>query len=217
MYSPWPTPSAKTQSGLLVLSVLLFSLLTIPATGEPSILARSPFLPPDFQPPSERPKPKRPQPGQQTTFEFRGVYQLSGEYRFLVAESRSGEGDWVALNSASDSLEVRNYDPEAQILTIFANNKEEQLELAQLNPETNPMPVAGLEKPRNTNQNNQKNTPRRRVIRPTERKPDVSKEVLESKPTTPAWLKKLRERAAQRREAARKAREQAQQQQNPQN
>jgi hypothetical protein len=214
---------------LLVLTGLLF-LTPQPApaqsSGGPSILARSPFLPPDFQPPGERPQPSRPQPGQQTSFEFRGVYQLGGEYRFLVAESRSGEGDWVALNSASDSLEVRDYDPEAQVLTIFANNKEEQLELAQLNPDTKPMPVQGQTtsqpaRARADTQQANTNQPRRRVIRPTSRsnpQPEAGNNNQDqAKAPTPAWLQKLRERAAQRREAARKAREQLQQEQNQQN
>lgn len=188
----------------------------------PSILDRSPFLPPDFQPPSQRTQPRRPQPAEQNSYEFRGVYQLAGEYRFLIAEARSREGDWVSLQRPGDNYQIKHYDPQTQVLTILANNKEEQLELAQLNPDTKPIPVQGQStaaapsRPSSAQPADSGNTsPRRRVIRPTSRTSSnttndsaTPDNTGQAKPATPAWLQQLRERAAQRREAARKAREQ---------
>lgn len=222
---------SRTAGSLLCACLILspLALVAQPADTnrgtQPSILDRSPFLPPDFQPPSQRSQQRRPKPAEQTSYEFRGVYQLAGEYRFLIAEARAKEGDWVSLQRPGD-YQIKHYDPQTQVLTILANNEEEQLELARLNPDSKPMPVEGQSSAEDNRRqasaqpaDSSNSSPRRRVIRPTSRSSssgnsddsddaNASGNSNQTQPPTPAWLQQLRERAAQRREAAREAREQ---------
>ena len=167
----------------------------------PSILDRSPFLPPGFEPPrsSTQRRTKKPQP--RKNYEFRGVYQLAGEYHFLVSEARSRDGDWVSLrnNKPDLDIEVRDYDPRTQKLTVFANNKVEELTLASVEANPTPMPVTGQPKAESAS-SQKKDKPTRRTIRPTRRSSSSTSDG--SPPPPPAWLQKLRERAAERRAAA---------------
>lgn len=173
-----------------------------PSRGAPSILDRSPFLPPGFEPPQSSTQRRANQPQQRKNYEFRGVYQLAGEYHFLVSEARSRDGDWVNLGNTKQEVdfEVRDYDPQTQTLTLFANNKVEELTLASVEANPTPMPVTGQPNVSTKPKQDGDKKPVRRTIRPTRRTQSGSNDG--SPPPPPAWLQKLRERAAERRAAA---------------
>ena len=173
-----------------------------PTEGAPSILDRSPFLPPGFEPPRSSTQRRTNQPQQRKNYEFRGVYQLAGEYHFLVSEARSRDGDWVSLRNTKPEVdfEIRDYDPQTQTLTLFANNKTEELTLASVEANPTPMPVTGQPKVSTQPKQGSDKKPVRRTIRPTRRTQSGNSDG--SPPPPPAWLQKLRERAAERRAAA---------------
>jgi hypothetical protein len=188
-----------------------FGISTLPAqevlggSMEPSILERSPFIPPDFTPPGGARAAAAAQ-GSVGGYEFRGVYQIGGEYRFLVSEPRSRKGSWVQLGKAYDGYEVRKFDPGSDTLTLFFNNSEQQLQLAELDANPTPMPVSGQIKAA-TQPAQTPATPARRTIRPATRETTPSDAVTQPGSTPPpAWLKKLREEAAARRSQAMQSR-----------
>lgn len=174
-----------------------------PAPTAPTILARSPFIPPDWTPPQAN-RAKRVQSQSAPGYEFRGVYQIGGEYRFLVSEARSRSGKWVEKGKAYEGYEVRDYDPQTETLTLFFNDKEADIQLAEVEANPTPMPVSGQATVRSA-ANGRDNKPRtaRRTIRPASRtgSTDTSREKTAA-PPPPAWLQKLREEAAKRRAAA---------------
>ncbi|MFO7726133.1 MAG: hypothetical protein R6V45_11350 [Oceanipulchritudo sp.] len=166
-------------------------------SGGPSILERSPFLPPDWSPPTQsRPQNRRQE--EASAYEFRGVYMLSGEYRFLVSEQRSRSGKWVQAGQAYDGYEVRDYDPQSETLTLYFNDKEHPIQLASLDANPTPMPVSG-QSTRAKADGDESDRPVRRTIRPASR--SSSREGGKA-PPPPEWLQKLREEAAKRREQA---------------
>ena len=63
-------------------------------SGAPSIVAKSPFLPPGFQPPGTGGSPAA-STGPAPQFEFRGVYKLDGVYFFNLYNTRERRGSWV--------------------------------------------------------------------------------------------------------------------------
>ena len=171
--------------------------------AEPTMLQRSPFLPPGFNPPqSGRSTPQARQSA--AGYEFRGVYQLGEEYRFLVSEPRSRSGSWVQVGKSYDGYEVRGYDPETETLTLFFNNSLERLQLAEVDANPTPMPVSGqIQRAGSNNPNEQAApTPIRRTIRPASRTTEPGAEGSRTTPPPPAWLEKLREEAAARRNQA---------------
>ena len=163
----------------------------------PSILERSPFLPPDWSPPTQsRPQNRRQEAA--SAYEFRGVYMLSGEYRFLVSEPRSRSGKWVQAGKSYEGYEVRDYDPQSETLTLYFNNEEHPIQLASLEANPTPMPVSG-QSTRAKAAGNKSDRPVRRTIRPATR---TSSREGGKAPPPPPWLQKLREEAAKRREQA---------------
>jgi len=165
----------------------------------PTILNRSPFIPPDWEPPQSN-RPKAVPKNSNTGYEFRGVYQLGNEYRFLVSTPRTHHGKWVSIDSEYDDYEVRGYDPSSETLTLFYNSKEEQLQLAKMDANPTPMAVSGQTR-KATVKNTDGPRPTRRTIRPTSRA-NSNPGSGSSAPPPPAWLKKLREEAAERRSQA---------------
>lgn len=167
------------------------------SSARPSILERSPFLPPDWSPPTQsRPQNRRQEAA--SAYEFRGVYMLSGEYRFLVSEPRSRSGKWVQAGQSYEGYEVRDYDPQSETLTLYFNDKEHPIKLAGLDANPTPIPVSGQSTKAKAD-GDQSDRPVRRTIRPATR--TSSREGGEA-PPPPAWLQKLREEAAKRREQA---------------
>jgi hypothetical protein len=202
-----------TFRGLTRPLAILTGVLTVPLlTAQPqdeagaesasgvSILDRSPFIPPGWAPP-ERSRPPSRAKQQVAGYEFRGVYSLRGKYRFLVSEPRSRDGKWVELGGAYEDFEVRDYNPEAETLTLYFNNKEETIALSTLEANPTPMPVSGQARASQTaSREKESNTPVRRTIRPATRTSGENAD--RQTPPPPAWLQKLREEAAKRRAAA---------------
>jgi len=162
-----------------------------------SILDRSPFIPPGWTPPRQASKAAQ-QRERPSAYEFRGMYSLRGEYRFLVSEARSRSGSWVSVGEVNDDFEVRAFDADEETLTLLINNREQTLNLADLEANPTPMPVSG--QPSVAEMKREENKPvARRTVRPSG--PTRSK----SSPPPPAWLQRLREEAAERRAEARGA------------
>lgn len=171
------------------------------AADGPDIVARSPFIPPGFTPPQAG----KASAGKAAAggYEFRGVYQLGDEYRFLVSPPRSRNGNWVQVGKSYEDYEVRRYDAASETLTLFFNNSETQLTLAELESNPTPTPVSGqVQTPATPGAApNAAPQPVRRTIRPATRSGESS-----SSPPPPAWLEKLREEAAARRAQAAQSR-----------
>ncbi|MEX0325147.1 MAG: hypothetical protein AB3N33_03565, partial [Puniceicoccaceae bacterium] len=168
--------------------------------AEPSIMERSPFIPPDFTPPgNSRAAAAK---AAASSYEFKGFYRIGDKYRFLVSEPRSNDGDWVELGESSDSYEVRRFDPESETLTLFFNNSEKQLQLTELAANPTPMPVSGQIKTPSQPSQQGAPAPVRRTIRPTTRQGASATPGTSNSPPPPAWLEKLREEAAARRAQA---------------
>ena len=187
-------------SGLVALPALSGQDLSGIPAAEPSIMERSPFIPPDFTPPgSSRAEAAK---ATSNSYEFKGFYRIGDTYRFLVSEPRSNDGDWVELGDSKDNYEVRRFDPDSETLTLFFNNSENQLPLAELAANPTPMPVSGQIKTASQQPDQATPTPVRRTIRPTSRTAPADSSNSGSSPPPPAWLEKLREEAAARRAQA---------------
>ncbi|MGC9451573.1 MAG: hypothetical protein ACP5I4_09010 [Oceanipulchritudo sp.] len=172
---------------------------------EPTIVARSPFIPPGFSPAGETQRAVA-QQGTPGNYEFRGVYQLENKYRFLVRDRRSNNGNWVELGQAHEGYEVRSFNPETSTLILFFNNSENELKLRDLEANPTPMPVSQAA---TTAARKVEPTPRptRRVIRPASRTAAVTppeRDTGGTPPPPPAWLQKLREESETRRAEAMK-------------
>ena len=169
--------------------------------GQPSLLKRSPFIPPDFTPGQGGPSVTT-SPTAQGNFELRGIYQLGKEYRFLVGPAQAGEGDWVQLGKSYEDYEVRRYDSSSETLTLYYNNEETQITLTRVEANPTPIPVSGQVQPAAAAPAPRPSSPRitRRAIRP------VSRTSGSGDSSPPPWLEKLREEAAARRAQAAQSR-----------
>lgn len=170
---------------------------------------RSPFLPPGFVPPEERtqaaPPPAATQGPLSRRFEFRGVYELAGEYRFLITDRRTREGKWVPLDDSSAPFHVRSFDLANNSIMLNHEGQTETIELERLGANSTPMPVAGAPSPTAprpavaTAQPGQSDAaqPPQRTRRPTVRPTGSTSSA--SPPPPPQWLQERREAAARAR------------------
>jgi hypothetical protein len=187
-------PTRLKPSVFLSLCVGMLGTLTS-GTAVPTLLQNSPFIPPDFSPP----QPNRTTRETRTTpnsFEFKGVYELGGQYRFLVKAAQASSGKWVEAGKSYDDFEVRGYDPESRTLTLFHNDQAEELALAQLEANPTPMPVSG-QPAATAPAPSPGDGSARRVVQPPTR--PSSRPSAADTPPPPAWLQKLRQEAAERR------------------
>ena len=182
----------RVAAGLLAVEGNLPAAADVPA--EPSMLERSPFIPPGFAPPQSG---RADATARSNTggYEFRGVYQLGNDYRFLVSEPRSRSGNWVQVGGDYEKYEVRGYDPDTETLTLFFNNSENELKLAEVESNPTPLPVSGQVQAAPAQ--GETPTPVRRTIRPASRTNPAAPG--QTAPPPPAWLQKLREEAAAKR------------------
>ncbi|MEX0325240.1 MAG: hypothetical protein AB3N33_04040 [Puniceicoccaceae bacterium] len=163
-------------------------------SGGPTIITQSPFLPPDFNPPgSGAGDPSMPASASQ--YEFRGVYQMGGQYYFNLYNTRDKSGTWVTeKESGGDSPRIVRFDLDEDILVVEVSGERVNLELVETSDR--PMPVANA--PRRapatrpaqapttrTTEARPTTTPvRRRVIRPSTRNPTSS--TAARRPTIPS-------------------------------
>jgi hypothetical protein len=189
--------SGYRNAGLRVSGLYWLCLLgSAPFLGAnpPSLLEKSPFLPPNFSPPENRAS-QRETKATSNTYEFKGVYEIGGSYRFLVKAAQASSGKWVESGKEYEEFAVRGFDPETRTLTLFHNQKEELLELAALEANPTPMPISG--QPVTASPTTTAERTERRVVRPSSR-PTTSRPGTNT-PPPPAWLQKLRSEAAERR------------------
>lgn len=197
-----PRPGRGWTASLL-LAILLLPAAWAQEEGEdqaalPTILDRSPFIPPGWSPPEAK-RMQAVQP-EAAGYEFRGVYQIGGKYRFLVSEPRSRSGSWVELGKSYEGYEVRGYDPTSDTLTLFFNNKETPVKLASVEANPTPLPVSGQAKVESIQKAASEGArPVRRTIRPASRSTEDGAREPSATPPPPAWLQRLREEAAARR------------------
>jgi hypothetical protein len=167
----------------LVMSLLVTGLTGL-AYGDresaaPSIITKSPFLPPDFNPPGGAGAAGATAPASASQYEFRGVYQMEGVYYFNLFNTRDRKGTWITDQSgAGDGPRIIRYDLQEDTLIVDVGG--ERVSLSMVETSNKPMPVANTRPttprptPRATTAaSNAKpaNQPavRRRVIRPTTR------------------------------------------------
>lgn len=176
--------------------VSLLALLPCTATQAASIVDRSPFLPPGFSPPSENRQPQRKPPSRSNHqgFEFRGMYELDGETFLLISEARTRKGHWVNVGASNEHFEVRDFDPDSRVVTLFFDDRVESLRLAELADNPTPSPVRG-------NPNVRPGQPHARVTNaasPAAQPPRPASRAQTPRPSTPDWLQKIREEARAR-------------------
>jgi hypothetical protein len=162
---------------------LLFLAAPLPAQeagGEsaPSIVSKSPFLPPGFQPPGGGTAGTAAQPPQARQYEFRGVYQLDGRYFFNLYNTREQKGSWVTKeDSGEDTPRIIEFDLENDMLVLDSSGKRISLNLVETSDKVLPLsvnrPTTPAAKPATTPATRttpQRTAPaRRRVIRPANR------------------------------------------------
>jgi hypothetical protein len=190
----------RVRRGCLLSAVIFAGTVGLQApihgAAVPTLLENSPFLPPDFSPP-EANASRRAVRATPNAYEFKGVYELGGDYRFLVKATQASSGKWVEAGKAYEDFEIRGYDAEDQILTLFHNEKEERLELVQLEANPTPMPVSGQPAATAAPTPAEDRSSARRVVRPPSR--SSTDRSSSGTPPPPAWLQKLRQEAAERR------------------
>ena len=155
----------------------------------PTLVTKSPFLPPDFNPPGGAAGDPA-MPASASQYEFRGVYQMGGRYYFNLYNTRDKSGTWVAEGeSGSDAPRIVRFDRDEDVLVVEVSGERVNLELVDTSDR--PMPVATAARPTpatlpaTTSQ--QSPTPvRRRVIRPSTRTTPATPAPTVRRPTVPA-------------------------------
>jgi hypothetical protein len=141
-----------------------------------SIVAKSPFLPPGFTPPGGQGSTAG-APATSGQFQFKGVYQLGGEYYFNLYNVREKKGSWLRRGEDKEGQpRVINYQREADVLVVESEGKQLSLDLIETSDKPIPLPnpaptarkVTPVKKPETTTSGTSTTT-RRRVIRPSTR------------------------------------------------
>lgn len=157
-----------------MLMSLIVSMAAQEETGNaPTLVSKSPFLPPGFQPPGT-PGKAAPPPATTSQFEFRGVYQLGGTYHYNLYNVRERKAFWVTKQDTGDTgLEILSFDPDENTLALEAGGESLSLTLIATSNTTLPVqtaPATPTVNPDTPAVTRPTPTPvRRRVIRPTSR------------------------------------------------
>jgi hypothetical protein len=96
--------------------LLLIALLPITALAQPSLLERSPFLPPDFQRPGTAPVEAPPSPLDR--LELRGITTVGGSPVFSIFDPGSSRGYWVGVNENFAGVTVSEFNDRDESLTV---------------------------------------------------------------------------------------------------
>jgi hypothetical protein len=163
-------------------------------SGPPTIVTKSPFLPPDFNPPGGAGAAGAAAPASASQYEFRGVYQMEGTYYFNLYNTRDRKGTWVTENAAgTDAPRIIRYDRQEDVLEVDVAG--ERVSLNMVETSNKPLPMANTRPARpkpaqattaanaSQKQPSRPTTVRRRVIRPTTRNQSTSSA---RRPTVPA-------------------------------
>ena len=138
----------------------------------PSILLKSPFLPPDFQPPGT-PGQAAGEQRQSGQYQFRGVYELGGVFHYNLYDAREKKGYWITqANAKQKGFDIVEFKPEENSLVLRVNGETQSL--AMVETSNTPMQIQGskpatLAKPGTAEVRRTPQTARRRVIRPANR------------------------------------------------
>jgi hypothetical protein len=124
-----------------IFSLLMPILSSIDAAGiaGSSIVVHSPFLPPDFNPPGSTGS----QPDTSTTlnqYQFKGVYQLGGEYFFHLYDERSRQGSWMSRDSITEGYPRIIQFKEMEDLLVVEKDGE-QFQLNMIRGSSKPVPL----------------------------------------------------------------------------
>ncbi len=157
--------------------LMAMTVFSIECSGAgPSIVEKSPFLPPNFQPPGGSRSTAAEQAAASGEFEFRGVYMLQGQYHFNLYNKREQKGTWVSEDEIKeDAPKVVRYSREDDEIVIDLGGR--QLTLGMVTTSDKVLPVATATAPTirrpTTTSGSTNRTPqapeRRRVIRPSTR------------------------------------------------
>jgi hypothetical protein len=170
-------PHRPSTRPLLIVAALLLGAQTCPGV-EPSIVSKSPFLPPNFAPPGSAGSAEAP-PASASQYQFRGVYQMEGEYFFHLYNTRDKKGSWISkASSGNGTPKIIQYKLEDDVVVIDVSGK--RVDLAMVETSDRPMPLTPTRPstPRVTPASSsasaqtttgQQTPVRRRVIRPTTR------------------------------------------------
>lgn len=183
--------------------------------GTANIVERSPFIPSSFTPPQAPAPAAQPvRQAQRQDYEFRGVFEIDGEYRLLISEARSRSGRWLPIGVKQENIEVRSFDRETETATVAIDGDVRELKLASMESNPTPQPVSGqvtaqaraAQAARTQAPTRQGGVaqPSRRSIRQSQVRPSGARPAgatPNTPPPPPAWLQELRERAAERRAA----------------
>ena len=158
-------------------------------SATPTLVTKSPFLPPGFSPPGSVGSAETP-PASVSQYQFRGVYQMEGQYYFNLYNTRDKKGSWVTeATSGGDTPQVVSFDLEGDVLVVESAGK--QLSLTMVETSNRPMPLPTVRRTSTptvakATQPGGQATPtptRRRVIRPTTR---TKTQAPARRPTIPA-------------------------------
>ena len=156
----------------------------------PTILTKSPFLPPDFQPPGT--------PGQATeapkgiqSYEFRGVYELGGTFHYNLYSTSDKKGNWITEQTAEAmGFKIIRFDSDKDSLEILLNGEPVALSLIETSDKPMPVQRASTRQAKAGKPTAKKTQARRRVIRPTTRAKNTTtkttqRRVVSRPPSTP--------------------------------
>ncbi len=91
-------------------------------SAPPSLVEKSPFIPPDFEAPSATaPTPTEIGPGGINDLSFHGVFQIAGQYRFNIHDRHAGRGFWVSENDDTNGFRITGYDRQNRTITVVSH------------------------------------------------------------------------------------------------
>jgi hypothetical protein len=116
----------------------------VPALGgTAALVGASPFLPPDFraEPAAPVAAPTASNPLDRL-LDFKGFYQINGEYRLLLSPKRGANGGWLRVGEAREDIEVLDFDVDAQRVRARFQGSEGWLDLARMESNTSGAPAS---------------------------------------------------------------------------
>lgn len=127
--------------------IFAFVAFLSPLGAASSLVDNSPFIPEGFKAPGQSQKTKAAQAALTTRdLEFRGVYALSGEYRFSIYNRKRQSGEWVRLNDPGAEYRILRFDEETSSLQINIDGQTEEIFLKERDGRPLPVQLASMTK-----------------------------------------------------------------------